>query len=278
LGLGGYRPGGGGGRDVERGVTGNWPVLEAILRHRGQVQDREYGGIVSTLADAIERDGAPKIRLSGAIARHAEPTLADDEPAEPLYVEWNGLSRLLLARDGVPCAAYVVSDPDGPFAGALRFHFVAAINGVPLPFPAMPIVDVRPTGAQLSRVDRLRVRAGRPAAQDASRRQLAQMDRAVLDVDGYLVRVATGIGAKPLSLSRADKSGRWGTWSATDHRLETALMSTAVHRDLDNPMFAAERSDDVKTWSHRLAGFAIAYGPRAALELLSLVERQAKRN
>lgn len=160
-------------------TTAELPVLAAIRRHKGCIQDRGYGGVIATLAEAIDRDGVRKIRLGDGLVRYAEPTLADDVPPEPLYVEWNGLSRLLLANDGVPCAAYISPDTQSPFAGALRFCFIAVVNGVPMPFPAMPIVDARPAGAQLSRVDRLRVRAGRPAAQDASRRQLAQMDRAV---------------------------------------------------------------------------------------------------
>lgn len=74
------------------------------------------------------------------------------------------------------------------------------------------------------------------------------------------------------------KAGSWRTWPANSHHLETALISTAVDPGFSNPMYAAERGEDVKTWVHRLAGLVIACGPRAALELLSLIERQAKRN
>jgi hypothetical protein len=254
------------------------PVLAAIRRHKGRIQDREYGGAITTLADAIDRDDVRKIRLGDSIVRHAEPALADDVPPGPLYVEWGGLGRLLLANDGVPCAAYIAADAEGFFAGALRFHFVAAIDDVPLPFPATPIVDARPASAQLSRVDRLRVRAGRPAAQDANRRQLAQMDRAVLEVDGYFVRVPPGPRTTPTPIAGTVRSGSWRTWPTDSHNLEAALMCTAVDAGFGNPMYANERSDDVKMWVHRLAGVTIAFGPRAALELLNLVERQDKRN
>jgi hypothetical protein len=254
------------------------PVLAVIRRHKGRIQDREYGGAITTLADAIDRDDVRKIRLGDGIVRHGEPTLADDVPPGPLYVEWGGLARLLLANDGVPCAAYIAADAEGLFAGALRFHFVAAIDGVPLLFPAMPIVDARPTGAQLSRVDRLRIRAGCPAAQDANRRELARMDRAVLEVDGYFVRVPPGPRTNPAPLVGAVRSGAWRTWPADSHNLQAALSSTAVDPGYSSPVYAVERSDDVKTWVHRLAGFSTIFGPRAALELLSLAERQAKLN